>query len=518
MRRRILWNALLLPLAAWLFPAIALRAQAPFPCDGQFYQSRVTAAGAFEMDVIDRSVTPYVLTPLFTIGRNVNGLGFNSVDGFLYEIPNPVTATEGIIRMGMTGVVDLDTGTPGINGAPVAGLPIGNGYISGSFDKQGSFIGNNGGTGSIYRITGVTGVNPTPTATLVPLASDPIPPPGYTGTATFRANDFAVSPTESTPSLTVFYGAFRQGTNPVTLIRGAIANPSSATPTAVLATISTDLALAGTVPGSAFFDASGAFYIYDNNATPAAGFYVIDLATGAATSVSGAPPTSGSDGASCAFPPETIDVVKSAAAPSQIDNTTWSVPYSVLVGNLSSIAIPNVEVSEDLSLTFSAGGPTITIISGPTVSAGSCTANVSFDGTTDFRLLSGSDSLAAGASCTITFTVSVAYPSPAAVPSAPQDNFVYASVTSTGPNPGYTFPNGVPVPPADLLASDTSTSGSTLPPTPNGDTPSPTPIQFLVSDLSIVKTDGSATATPGGPIVSRSRSPTPGRRRSSTRR
>ncbi|MEP6994273.1 MAG: DUF11 domain-containing protein [Acidobacteriota bacterium] len=502
MRPRILGNTLFLLSAAWFTPAPGLLAQAPFPCNGQFYQSRSSAAGMYELDVIDRSVTPYVLTPLFDIGRNVNALGFNSVDGFLYEIPNPVTATEGIIRMGMTGLVDLDTGTPGVNGAPVTGLVVGNGYISGSFDKQGNFfVGNNGGAGSINRITGVTGVNPTPAATLVPQAADPSPPPGYTGTATFRSNDFAVSPTESTPSLTVFYGAYRQGANPVTLIRGVITNPSSATPTAVLATIATDLSLAGTVPGSAFFDASGAFYIYDNNATPAAGFYLVDLATGATMSVSGAPPTSGSDGGSCAFPSETVDVVKAAAAPSQIDNTTWSVAYTVLVGNLSAISIPNVQVSDDLALTFAAGAPTITITAGPTVSAGSCVANTVFDGTSDFRLLSGSDSLAAGASCTITFTTSIAYPTPGAVPTAAQDNSAYASSTSTGPNPGYTFPNGVPVPPADLLASDVSTNGSTLPPTANGDTPSPTPVQFLVSDVSIVKTDGSASATPGSPIV-----------------
>jgi uncharacterized repeat protein (TIGR01451 family)/fimbrial isopeptide formation D2 family protein len=187
------------------------------------------------------------------------------------------------------------------------------------------------------------------------------------------------------------------------------------------------------------------------------------------------------------FQTQAVDVIKSAGTVAQVNATTFTVPYTVVVGNTGQLPAPNVQVTELLTRTFSTGSPTITITA-PVVatpsSGATCTANASFNGTTNTGLLSGANTLTTGQSCTITFTVQVVYANESAVPTTtPQNNTVYASSTPTGPNPGYTFPGGTPTPPAGAT-TDTSTNVSTpatpakLPTSPNGDTPSATPVSL----------------------------------------
>lgn len=440
----------------------------PFACDGTFYQIR-QIGGTSQLFRLDRSTNPYTAISLYDAGLPANAMGYNAIDNHLYALRNPTTASVALIRLGTTGA-------GGLPATPVSGLPAA-GFDGGDFDKQGNYFVSQGGSGPLYRILNVTGPTPSPAATQVPLAADAAPPAGYTGFASFLIGDFAVRPSESTPALTVIYGVRAGAGGVVYLYRIAVSNPSSASPTAAISRIATDLP--NTTFGSVFFDASGTFYAYDNSSTPAAGFYTIDVQTGHAFSVSGASSATASDGGSCAFPPQSIDVVKTAGTVTQIDAVTFDVPYSITVGNLGTQPTPNVQVSENLSLTFATGTPTITVASAPIASA-PCTANASFNGVASFALLSGSDVLNPGISCTITFTARVAYPSIDVIPSAPQLNTAYASSTTNGPNPGYTFPGGAPVPPVGLIASDTSTNSPTLPPGANGDTPSPTPVQFPV--------------------------------------
>lgn len=142
-------------------------------------------------------------------------------------------------------------------------------------------------------------------------------------------------------------------------------------------------------------------------------------------------------------------------------------------------------MTEDLSRTFSAGSPTLSITSAPAISSGTATANASFNGTTDTRLLSGTNALAVGASVSVTFTVEVTYPNVASVPASgsPVNNVVYASSASTGPNAGYTFPGGTPLPPVDLVATQTST---------------PTPVTMVgQADLTVSKSDGQTSVVTG---------------------
>ncbi len=182
-----------------------------------------------------------------------------------------------------------------------------------------------------------------------------------------------------------------------------------------------------------------------------------------------------------------LDVIKSAGAPSQIDARTFQVSYTVVAGNTGTQTLPNVQLTENLSQTFATGSPSISLEGGPTRTAGTatCTVNSGFNGTSDTRLLTGSDTWQVGEHCTITFTVRVQYPDAASVPSAPQNNSVYASSTPTGPNPGHTFPGGTPTPPPGATATDTSSNTTNpatpagLPATPGGDTPGSTPVSFV---------------------------------------
>ncbi|HJU39647.1 MAG TPA: DUF5979 domain-containing protein, partial [Tahibacter sp.] len=463
----------------------------PFTCDGTFYQIRQIGATS-QLFRLDRGTNPYTAISLYDAGLPANAMGYNATDNHLYALRNPTTSTVALVRLGTTGA-------GGLPATPVSGLPNA-GFDGGDFDEQGNYFVSQGGSGPLYRIVNVTGATPAPVATQVPLATDAAPPAGYTGISTFLIGDFAVRPGESTPALTVIYGVRAAAGGIVYLYRIAVSNPSSATPSAVISRIATDLP--GTTFGSVFFDAAGTFYAYDNSATTAAGFYTINLQSGHAFSVSGASSATASDGGSCVFAPQSIDVVKTAGSVTQVDALTFDVPYSLTVGNLGTQPTPNVQVSDDLALTFAAGAPTVTIPSPPIASA-PCTANAAFDGTANFALLAGTDTLNPGISCTIAFTARVAYPSIAAIPSGLQLNTAYASSTSNAPNPGYTFPGGSPVPPIGVIASDTSTNAPTLPPTANGDMPSPTPVQFPTPPrIAITKTVSPTGAlTPGAAIT-----------------
>ena len=49
-------------------------------------------------------------------------------------------------------------------------------------------------------------------------------------------------------------------------------------------------------------------------------------------------------------------------------------PYTLTVGNTGVVHTPNVQISDNLRNTFSAGTPTLGISAGPSVTAGSCTS------------------------------------------------------------------------------------------------------------------------------------------------
>jgi uncharacterized repeat protein (TIGR01451 family) len=181
--------------------------------------------------------------------------------------------------------------------------------------------------------------------------------------------------------------------------------------------------------------------------------------------------------------PKKIDVAKAAGVITQVSALSFQVPYSIAVKNTDAVTqATNVQISDTLSTTFAAGSPVITI-STPAQTSLPCTINSSaYNGTTNPYLLSGANTLAAGTSCTVTFTALVTYPNAAAIPATPQNNTATAGVYASAPGAG-----GVPI--GSPLASDNSSNGSTP---VAGDTPAATPVSFVPQKIDAAKAAGAA--------------------------
>lgn len=176
---------------------------------------------------------------------------------------------------------------------------------------------------------------------------------------------------------------------------------------------------------------------------------------------------------------QAIGVAKSVSGVVQTGTRRFTIPYTLLVRNLSAtVTATNVQASDDLVATF----PTAqsrTIISAPTVSA--CTGtllapNAAFTGSGVNTLLAGNQNLQAGEQCTLRFTVEVDFGSNP-LPAAVQNN---QAVATTHQTPGGT-----------VIATDLSDNGSTPDPNGNGNggdagENDPTPVSFAAGSLSAV--------------------------------
>jgi uncharacterized repeat protein (TIGR01451 family) len=438
---------------------ITAASQTPFVCDGRFYQIRATGNNS-TLYLINRFNSPYSDITLSSTSTNtvLNGLGYNPLDNYMYALlrgtssgdTSGVTTTNALYRLSNNAIVSFGgiTGLPSV--APNRFAPT-----AADFGPDGSYyVSRAGGSTELYKINIATR-----TATLITMSQN-----------TGNIGDFAYNRIDGQ-----LYGVGGAGNTTLFKI-----NPVTGSVTTVTIT---GTSITPEAWGTAFFDPIGTFYAYSNGGR----FYRINKDTGVATLLSNAPGASVSDGAVCQFTSEKIDTVKSAGTVTRVNATTFDIPYTVQVKNTGVFNAPNVQITENFNLdpTFTAGSPTISIPVAPAVTSGTLTVNPSFTGITPttYNLLSGTNSLAAGASGTITFTVRLVYPSAGVVPTAVLNNQVYAStITSTTapstPNPGFTFPSGIPVPPPDLLTADISTNSNALPVTANGDTPSPTPVNL----------------------------------------
>lgn len=449
-------------------------AQTPLVCDGRFYQVRSISNNS-GLYLINRFTNPFTNTLLATTNTGIvlNGLAYNPVDNFMYALLRGTSNTDisGVQSGKMLYRLD---GSSVVNVGNITGLPIGFTPTAADFGPDGSYyVTRAGGSTELYKINVAT-----QTATLITMSQN-----------TGNIGDMAYNPKDN-----YLYGIGGVSNNTLFKIDPVSGNVTT-----------TPLSLTDTW-GTAFFNPIGTFYGYANSGN----FYRIDIVTGAATLLSTAPTASASDGADCQYTSQKIDVVKAVGTVTKANATTFDVSYTIQVKNTGAFNAPNVQVTENLNRTFSTGNPTISIQTAP-VATGGLAINPAFDGVTasnGYNLLSGVNSLAAGASATITLTVRVVYPNIAAVPSTAQNNQVYAStITSTTapgtPNPGYTFQSNIPVPPPDLLTADVSTNGTTPPTTANGDSPSPTPVTFTVSNPNVllvkrITAINGGTATVGG--------------------
>ncbi len=287
--------------------------------------------------------------------------------------------------------------------------------------------------------------------------------------------------------------------------------------------------------GAATVGAGGNVTIALTAVTPLPAGITLDPATGILTVAPGTP--AGTYPVSyqiCANPPSSppqcdsatasisvlgkIDVVKAVGVPLQTGATRFEIPYAVVVGNAgpAGSTVFNVQADENLAATFGAAA-SIAIKPGSyavVASGGTCSANPAFNGTSNTKLLAGTDDLAGGQRCTIRFTVAVTFAA-GSVPSAPLNNSVYASgVAGDGtPNPGFTFPGGTPTAPPVASTTDVSTAGTpppagsppgtpaappALPPTPGADVPGTTSVTLAPQQLGAAKRVVGITNTGAG--------------------
>jgi uncharacterized repeat protein (TIGR01451 family) len=261
----------------------------------------------------------------------------------------------------------------------------------------------------------------------------------------------------------------------------------------------------------------------------------LTLTTGAANDINGGTTTGGNNtvnGLITTIIPA-IDVVKAVGVPKQVGPKVFEVSYSIVVANVCASApvgcsgtatAYNVQVNDNLKPTF----PTAVSItvSNYAVASGAngatCTASAtSFQGTASASaLFSGVNDLAAGQSCVATFKVTVDFGA-GTIPAISQNNLAYASAVASDAvaNAGYTYLEaGVPIPPANAVAKDISTTapptsgapgtlpGTPLPPTTVGGDSAlgiPTGVVFTIQDdgaLSIRKSTVAKVATSGDVI------------------
>lgn len=481
--------------ASWAQTAIT-----PFSCDGTFYQVRQSGTGASAFSVlykVNRSTTTYTTSPLtggtygttgsLGTGVVVNGLAYNSQDGYMYALTYPAdngtpTVVPRLYKIGSDGIQDLGA----------TNLPVQQ-FATGTFDKTGHYyVTTRNNTDATYRnvIFRFDLNSATPrSATQLPLQT--------TAGAAPNVNFFDVAYNPSDDNL---YGVF---TNLGLIYKIVIDNPSTPTKGTV-----TSIGTAGTAVtlGSNFFDVAGNMYAYSNEGN----FYAVDVQNGAATLLSTVAAVSNSDGASCINPDQRIDVVKEVTSISAVNATTFDIDFAIRVKNTSTATDQNVQINDFLwsgtsgtvlaNTTFSStSGKTasnVQITVAPTLTADPKNSNPTlalaiksgFTGVgTNSQLLTGTQSLTAGQAATISFRVRVTYPNAAGVPGTGLANgqpFNTAYATSTADsNPGYSqnTSTGSLFPPDNLQASDISTNSGALPAVANGDAASPSPILYATA-------------------------------------
>lgn len=434
------WAQTLVSVLALVATGTAAAQGSTYACDARFYQIRQpTGASGSNLYLLDRRNLSGGGTAQWgaVTSAPLNALAYNKADGYFYATnvnPLGTGAPYRLYRLGTTGAVEV---------APLGNIPSASTVAAGTVDASGKmYIKLLQSDSTIYTVQlpttpgGVIGATGTLTlnssVALADMAFDPVTSQLYgVYTANVPASDGAT------------VGGVVYQINPTT---GAVTRNGTA------------LAVSGTnAIGTAFFDTSGTLYAYQNGGS----FGTINLSTGAFTRLTAASAASQSDGASCVFPDERVSGSKVAGTVIARSPTVFDVPYTVTATNTGAIPDRNLQITEDLRRTFGAT-PTLSVIAAPTVTSGSATVNPSFDGVADTRLLSGVNTLAVGATVTVTFTVRVTYPTTASVPGvgSPVNNTVYVSSTSTGPNAGYTFPGGTPLPPVDLVATYTTPPAS----------------------------------------------------------
>jgi uncharacterized repeat protein (TIGR01451 family) len=156
-----------------------------------------------------------------------------------------------------------------------------------------------------------------------------------------------------------------------------------------------------------------------------------------------------------ASPPRPIIGAAKTAAFVVDGNGNFQLTYTITIQNLGTVALNNVQVTENLSNTFGATPFTVNRVNSP---SGNLTPNSNFNGVTDTNLLAGTDTLAIGETKTIELVVTI---TPGNNLSSYENLAEATGQSSSGPT------------------SDTSTSGTNPDPDNDGDPTNnnePTPV------------------------------------------
>jgi gliding motility-associated-like protein len=306
---------LFLSIASYL-GMIALMAQEPFTCQGQYFLSlspTVTSNSGLYLVEIDPVTGNTVFDPIATsVGATVNAMGYRSTDNFIYGV-NPITLE--LHRVGQDGVA-VSLGIP--NGIITNGFA----YYAGDVTPDGNFLvllgqsSFNGVTGYLafvdlnspdYQVTSLNLVNPL--SGIYDIAFDPYTGELY-GFSTGDARLVKIDPETATVSSGF---PFQPQVNQL---------------------------------GAIFFDVSGNLFGYgtiDGQNT----LVGIDKETGIMTSLANGPPSGGEDGCSC---PYTIDLQKMVSTDVALPCT--QVIYTFIISNGSGILQTGLQLTDVMPESF----------------------------------------------------------------------------------------------------------------------------------------------------------------------
>ncbi|MDM7950212.1 DUF11 domain-containing protein [Hydrogenophaga sp.] len=323
------------------------QAGAPFPCDAQFYQIRIeTSSNATYLvrypTLTTAPTNAYASLPNGRLPLQLNALGFNSRDGYLYALS---TGNSGnLYRLGQAGAELVGS----IGGLTGFGNPTG-----AAFDEGGRYylVGQGGG-----------GISP-----LTVFRIDNIPPAG-TSAALTVARSYALSGAANNFGDMAFSTAsdgvngILYGTTGTTHYRIQL---NDAAATANLTTLAVAPSVGGI--GSAFFDRpSNSFFVFNNGTNE---FFRIDnfaSGTPAAVAITAIPAAfvgaaGTTDGAQCAIATvEEADInVRKTVSPTTPVTFGQTVTFTVSVGNLGPSPAQSVTIADPLppGLTLTSTSP-----------------------------------------------------------------------------------------------------------------------------------------------------------------
>ncbi|HZV61575.1 MAG TPA: SdrD B-like domain-containing protein [Methylophilaceae bacterium] len=176
---------------------------------------------------------------------------------------------------------------------------------------------------------------------------------------------------------------------------------------------------------------------------------------------------------------QTIGIAKRLGSVVQTGAKRYTLPYTLVVANPGTVTATNVQVTDNLALTFpTAQSITIAVPAAVTACTGTVltVSGTPYNGTSQLNLLTGNQNLQPGERCTITFTAEVDFGSNA-LPSTVQNN---QAIVTTAQTPGGT-----------VIATDSSNDGTNFDPNNNGNANEPgenepTPVSFAAGNLASV--------------------------------